>query len=55
MSGHTWLWLIGVVAAGMTAFYVFRAYFLAFDGREPRRSRQGAPPARVAEHHDRSR
>jgi NADH-quinone oxidoreductase subunit L len=32
MSGHTWLWLIGVVAAGMTAFYVFRAYFLAFEG-----------------------
>jgi NADH-quinone oxidoreductase subunit L len=32
MHGHTWLWLIGIVAAGMTAFYVFRAYFLAFEG-----------------------
>ncbi|MBX3026897.1 NADH-quinone oxidoreductase subunit L [bacterium] len=32
MSGHTWLWLTGVVAAGMTAFYVFRAYFLVFEG-----------------------
>ncbi len=52
MSGHTWLWLIGVVAAGMTAFYVFRAYFLAFEGDEPRRSGESAPPARVAEHHD---
>jgi len=32
MQGHTWLWLIGIVAAGMTAFYVFRAYFLVFEG-----------------------
>ncbi|HSQ00952.1 MAG TPA: NADH-quinone oxidoreductase subunit L [Candidatus Dormibacteraeota bacterium] len=32
MSGHIWLWLAGVIAAGMTAFYCFRAYFLAFEG-----------------------
>ena len=32
MSGHTYLWMIGVVAAFLTAFYVFRAYFLAFEG-----------------------
>ncbi len=32
MHGHVWLWLIGVVAAGLTAFYCFRAYFLAFEG-----------------------
>ena len=32
MHGHTWLWLTGIVAAGMTAFYVFRAYFLIFEG-----------------------
>jgi len=32
MQGHFWLWLTGIVAAGMTAFYVFRAYFLAFEG-----------------------
>jgi NADH-quinone oxidoreductase subunit L len=32
MSGHFWLWVIGVVAAAMTAFYVFRAYFLVFEG-----------------------
>ena len=31
-SGHVLNWLIGVIAAGMTAFYVFRAYFLAFTG-----------------------
>jgi NADH-quinone oxidoreductase subunit L len=31
-SGHVLNWLIGLIAAGMTAFYVFRAYFLAFTG-----------------------
>ncbi|MBM4243105.1 MAG: NADH-quinone oxidoreductase subunit L [Deltaproteobacteria bacterium] len=31
-SGHVVLWLIGLAAAGMTAFYMFRAYFLAFEG-----------------------
>jgi NADH-quinone oxidoreductase subunit L len=31
-SGHVINWLVGLVAAGMTAFYVFRAYFLAFTG-----------------------
>jgi len=32
MHGHPFLWLLGVGAAGMTAFYMFRAYFLAFSG-----------------------
>jgi NADH-quinone oxidoreductase subunit L len=32
-SGHTALWFIGLVAAGLTAFYMFRAYFLAFEGK----------------------
>ena len=32
-GGHFVLWLIGLVAAGMTAFYMFRAYFLAFEGK----------------------
>ncbi len=32
MSGHTWLWLVGIVSAGLTAFYIFRAYFLVFEG-----------------------
>jgi NADH-quinone oxidoreductase subunit L len=31
-SGHVVLWAIGVIAAGLTAFYMFRAYFLAFEG-----------------------
>jgi NADH-quinone oxidoreductase subunit L len=31
-SGHTVLWFIGLFAAGLTSFYMFRAYFLAFEG-----------------------
>jgi NADH-quinone oxidoreductase subunit L len=31
-SGHVVLWFIGLAAAGLTAFYMFRAYFLAFEG-----------------------
>jgi NADH-quinone oxidoreductase subunit L len=30
--GHFLLWLVGAVAAGMTAFYMFRALFLTFWG-----------------------
>lgn len=30
--GHPLLWLIGVITAGMTAFYMFRLYFLTFHG-----------------------
>jgi NADH-quinone oxidoreductase subunit L len=30
--GHFLLWLVGAVAAGMTAFYMFRALFLTFFG-----------------------
>lgn len=33
--GHTAIWAIGLVTAGLTAFYVFRAFFLTFHG-EPR-------------------
>jgi NADH-quinone oxidoreductase subunit L len=32
-SGHVLNWLVGLIAAGLTAFYVFRAYFLAFTGQ----------------------
>ncbi len=32
LSGHPLLWLLGLLAAGCTAFYIFRAYFLAFTG-----------------------
>ncbi|MDA8193115.1 MAG: NADH-quinone oxidoreductase subunit L [Thermaerobacter sp.] len=31
-SGHYGLWLIGVITAGMTAFYMFRLFFLTFFG-----------------------
>ncbi len=30
--GSKWLWVIGFVAAGMTAFYMFRLVFLTFHG-----------------------
>jgi NADH-quinone oxidoreductase subunit L len=31
-SGHTWLWLIGVITAGLTSFYMFRLIFMTFFG-----------------------
>jgi NADH-quinone oxidoreductase subunit L len=31
-SGHWFVWLLGLTAAGCTAFYIFRAYFIAFAG-----------------------
>jgi NADH-quinone oxidoreductase subunit L len=31
-SGHSWLWLLGVLTAGLTAFYMFRLIFLTFHG-----------------------
>ena len=31
-SGHTFLWLIGVVTAGITSFYMFRLIFMTFFG-----------------------
>jgi NADH-quinone oxidoreductase subunit L len=40
-GGHYVVWLIGLCAAALTAFYVFRAYFLAFEGAsrvEPHRA-----------------
>jgi NADH-quinone oxidoreductase subunit L len=32
-SGHVVLWFLGLTAAGLTAFYMFRAYFLTFEGK----------------------
>ncbi|MGD0288388.1 MAG: NADH-quinone oxidoreductase subunit L [Candidatus Binataceae bacterium] len=32
-SGHTWLWLVGVLTAGLTSFYMFRLIFMTFHGR----------------------
>ncbi len=34
-SGHTGIWIVGVMVAGMTAYYTFRMIFLVFHG-EPR-------------------
>src|SRR6266478_2697778 len=31
-SGHSWLWLAGVVTAGITSFYMFRLIFMTFHG-----------------------
>src|SRR5262249_36042437 len=32
IPGNDWLWGIGVVTAGLTAFYMFRLYYLVFTG-----------------------
>jgi len=32
VPGHEWIWLIGLVTAGLTAFYMFRLYYLVFTG-----------------------
>ena len=31
-SGHVWLWILGVVTAGITSFYMFRLIFMTFFG-----------------------
>jgi NADH-quinone oxidoreductase subunit L len=31
-SGHSWLWLVGVITAGLTSFYMFRLIFMTFFG-----------------------
>src|SRR6266478_4952163 len=31
-SGHSWLWLIGVITAALTSFYMFRLIFMTFFG-----------------------
>jgi NADH-quinone oxidoreductase subunit L len=45
-SGHTWLWIIGLLTSLMTAVYMFRLVFLAFHGK-----RAAAPEHPGAEHH----
>lgn len=34
VPGHMWLYGIGVFTGGLTAFYMFRLFFLTFEGRE---------------------
>jgi len=31
-AGHVWLWAVGLVTTGLTAFYITRAYVLTFGG-----------------------
>src|SRR5580765_5962145 len=44
-SGHTWLWLIGLLTSLLTAIYMFRLVFLAFHGE-----RAAAPTHDAAGH-----
>jgi NADH-quinone oxidoreductase subunit L len=46
-SGNHLLWLIGVIAAGMTSFYMFRLWFMTFFGEY-----RGAPPEDAHHGHD---
>src|SRR3989337_2928258 len=39
-GGHYFIWLLGVSAAFLTAFYMFRLYLLTFSGRFPGESHQ---------------
>ena len=43
-SGNEALWLMGVVVAGLTAFYISRLMFLAFHGRERSEKQHQGPP-----------
>jgi NADH-quinone oxidoreductase subunit L len=46
-SGNHFLWLVGVIAAAMTAFYMFRLWFLTFFGEY-----RGAPASPEPHGHD---
>ena len=48
-AGNEVLWLVGVVVAGLTAFYMSRLMFLAFHGRERSDRNQGATDSSPAE------
>jgi len=43
-AGNETLWLLGVVVAGLTAFYISRLMFLAFHGRERSEKQHQGPP-----------
>lgn len=42
-QGNPFLWLIGIITAGLTAFYMFRLFFLAFYGQPRFDSHQTHP------------
>ncbi|MGH7813805.1 MAG: NADH-quinone oxidoreductase subunit L [Candidatus Binataceae bacterium] len=49
-AGHPWLWLLGVITAGLTSFYMFRLLFMTFFGAsrvEPEREHRlhESPPS----------
>ena len=46
------LWLLGLVAAGLTSFYMFRLIFLTFFGETAIRRAQSARPRIAAQHDD---
>jgi NADH-quinone oxidoreductase subunit L len=46
-SGQHVLWLLGIIAAGMTSFYMFRLWFLTFTGEY-----RGPNPATARHDHD---
>jgi NADH-quinone oxidoreductase subunit L len=48
-SGHTAIWAIGLVTAGLTAFYIFRAFFLTFHG-SPRWKNDGGQKTEDTSH-----
>jgi NADH-quinone oxidoreductase subunit L len=50
-TGHTAIWFIGLVTAGLTAFYIFRAFFLTFH-TEPRWTTFDDSHASRITHHD---
>jgi NADH-quinone oxidoreductase subunit L len=66
-SGHPWLYAVGVITAGITAYYMFRLLFVTFFGQyrgnvdlsdlgirhpELAGTAQSAQPAHAAEEHD---
>ncbi len=49
-SGHVVLWAIGLLTAGLTAFYIFRAFFLTFHGSPRWAESSTKVPMKVADH-----
>ena len=53
-QGHIVLWLIGVIVAGMTSFYMFRLLFMTFFGAIQSRPPHRTPHSRIAQVDDRA-
>ena len=51
LSGHTVLWVVGLLTSLLTAIYMFRLVFLAFHGvRAEQRAEHARPPAAPTDH-----